>query len=225
MSQPNRRSIMTLYTNKMCPYCHRVRIVLAEKGIAAEFIEVDQKNVPEELLSINPYGSVPTLVDRDLILYESHIILEYLEERFPHPPLMPIYPVARARSRLMVNRVDRDWYSMMNTILANHPGADKARQDLRDSLVSIAPVFGDSPYFLSEEFTLVDCALAALLWRLPQMGVELEPTNVAAPIKNYMKQIFSRPSFHQSLTDAEKEFGDLPPMQVSTTRTVEIDAD
>ena len=206
---------MTLYTNKMCPYCHRVRIVLAEKGIVAEFIEIDTKNISEELLAINPYGTVPTLVDRDLILYRSHIILEYLEERFPHPPLMPIYPVARARNRLMMNRVDSDWYDMMNLIIKNKPGADKARQNLRDSLLSIAPVFADSSFFLSEEFTLVDCSLAALMWRLPQMGIELDHAQ-AGPVKEYMQKIFSRESFHQSLTDAEKELGELPPVPVAS---------
>ena len=207
MSQVNRRSIMTLYTNKMCPYCHRVRIVLAEKGIQAEFIEVDTQNLSEELLSINPYGTVPTLVDRDLILYESHIILEYLEERFPHPPLMPIYPVARARSRLMMNRVDRDWYSLMTKIYkGSSKEAAQARQDLQDSLVSVAPVFADSPYFLSEEFTLVDCSLAALFWRLPQLKIDLSGPHVR-PVHSYMKRIFSRDSFLQSLTDAEKELG------------------
>lgn len=209
MPLTNKRSVMTLYTNKMCPYSHRVRIVLAEKGVVAELIEADLDNKPEELLTINPYGTVPTLVDRDLILYESPIILEYLEERFPHPPLMPAYPVARARSRLMMNRVDRDWYTLMHKVLlGDKKSADKARQDLYDSLLSVAPVFSDSPYFLSDEFTLVDCSLAALLWRLPLMKIDL-PEQQARPINKYMKRVFARDSFQESLSDAERELGEI----------------
>lgn len=201
----NKRSVMTLFTNKLCPYSHRVRIVLAEKGITAEMVEVDLHNKPEELLELNPYGTVPTLVDRDLVLYESHIILEYLEERFPHPPLMPVYPVARGRSRLMMSRVDRDWYSLAKTILHEEgEEVSKARKDFADSLLSVAPVFADSPYFLSDEFTLVDCSLGALLWRLPLMGIEL-PAGPGKPILEYMHRVFNRDSFQQSLTDAERE--------------------
>ena len=205
----NKRSVMTLYTSKMCPYAHRVRIVLAEKGVFSELVEIDLDNKPEELLAINPYGTVPTLVDRDLILYESSIILEYLEERFPHPPLMPVYPVARARSRLMMNRIDRDWYSLMDTILrGDKKHAEQARKDLYDSLVSVTPVFSDSPYFLSDEFTLVDCSLAALLWRLPLMKIEL-PQEQGRSIVKYMKRVFARESFQTSLSDAEREFGEI----------------
>ena len=201
----NKRSVMTLFTNKLCPYAHRVRIVLAEKGVVAEFVEVDLDNKSDELLDLNPYGTVPTLVDRDLVLYQSNIILEYLEERFPHPPLMPVYPVARARNRLMMNRVDRDWYSLMHRILGDDKAAaDAARKELSDSLISVAPVFADSPYFLSEEFTLVDCSLAALLWRLPLLGIEL-PVSSAKPVLNYMERLFSRESFQASLSDAERE--------------------
>ena len=201
----NKRSVMTLFTNKLCPYAHRVRIVLAEKGVVAEFVEVDLDNKSDELLDLNPYGTVPTLVDRDLVLYQSNIILEYLEERFPHPPLMPVYPVARARNRLMMNRVDRDWYSLMRRILGDDKvEIDVARKELSDSLISVAPVFADSPYFLSEEFTLVDCSLAALLWRLPLLGIEL-PESSAKPVLNYMDRLFSRESFQASLSDAERE--------------------
>jgi len=178
---------------------------LAEKGVVAEFVEVDLDNKSDELLDLNPYGTVPTLVDRDLVLYQSNIILEYLEERFPHPPLMPVYPVARARNRLMMNRVDRDWYSLMRRILGDDKvEIDVARKELSDSLISVAPVFADSPYFLSEEFTLVDCSLAALLWRLPLLGIEL-PESSAKPVLNYMDRLFSRESFQASLSDAERE--------------------
>ena len=205
----NRRSTMTLYTNDLDPLCHRVRIVLAEKGVNTEFIEVDKADIPEELFEFNPYGSVPTLVDRDLVLYESTIVMEYLEERFPHPPLMPVYPVARARSRLMMSRVDRDWYSLANTIFTGSKDkANIARKELTESLLSVAPVFANSPYFLSDEFTLVDCSLAALLWRLPTLKINLQDKS-AKPILNYAKKLFERPSFEKSLTDAEREIHQL----------------
>lgn len=201
----NKRSVMTLFSNKLCPYAHRVRIVLAEKGVVAEIVEVDLDNKPDELMELNPYGTVPTLVDRDLVLYQSSIILEYLEERFPHPPLMPVYPVARARNRLMLNRVDRDWYTLMDVILTGEKKeAEVARKELYDSLLSVAPVFADSPYFLSDEYTLVDCGLSALLWRLPLMDIEL-PEQQGKSILKYMKNVFSRESFQASLSDAERE--------------------
>jgi RNA polymerase-associated protein len=198
----NKRSVMTLFTNKISHYSHRVRLVLAEKGVTVDFVEVDPNDRPEELMELNPYGMVPTLVDRDLVLYEANIIVEYLEERFPHPPLMPVYPVARARSRLMLSRIDRDWFSLVDKINKSQ-GADQARKDLYDSLLSVAPVFADSPFFLSEEFTLVDCSLATLLWRLPSLGIDLPETG--KPIMKYAKRLFARPTFQASLSDAEKE--------------------
>lgn len=201
----SRRSLMTLYTNKVCPYSHRVRIVLAEKGVIAEEVEVDPNYPNEDVASLNPYGTVPMLVDRDLVLYESNVILEYLEERFPHPPLMPVYPVSRARSRLMLIRLDRDWYSIADRI-EKGPEADKAaaRQELFESILSIAPVFADTPFFLSEEFTLVDCSLAALLWRLPYYGINL-PATEGRPVIQYADRLFKREAFIQSLSDAERE--------------------
>jgi RNA polymerase-associated protein len=201
----SRRSLMTLYTNKLCAYCHRVRIVLAEKGVTAELVEVDPAHPQEDLYELNPYGSVPMLVDRDLVLYESSVILEYLEERFPHPPLMPVYPVSRARSRLMMLRVDRDWYALAKQIMTgNGAEKDKARRELFDSLLSVAPVFSETPYFLSEEFSLVDCSLAALLWRLPLLEIQLSKAT-AKPILDYADRLFRRESFIQSLSDAERE--------------------
>jgi RNA polymerase-associated protein len=202
----SRRSLMTLFSNKVCPWCHRVRIVLAEKGITPEIIEVDLENLPEELLELNPYSTVPTLVDRDLVLYEPNIILEYLEERFPHPPLMPIYPVTRARSRLMMLRIDRDWYAPMKRILDGKKDVQElARKELVESLLSISSVFCDYSFFLSEEFSLVDCSLAAMLWRLPSMGIDLTKYDHAKPILKYMDRMFKRESFVQSLSDAERE--------------------
>jgi RNA polymerase-associated protein len=199
-----KRSVMTLYSGSLCPYSHRVRIVLAEKGVSVDILNVDVDNPPEELLELNPYQSVPTLVDRDLVLYQSNIIMEYLDERFPHPPLLPVYPVARAKSRLMMFRIERDWYSLLNQILSPEGGnADAARKELRDNLVALAPLFGNMPYFMSEEFSLVDCYLAPLLWRLPALEIEL-PTQAAA-IKTYSKRLFQRESFQASLTESERE--------------------
>ena len=206
----NRRAIMTLYSGALDPYSHRARIVLAEKGVTYDLIEVDGDERPDELAEINPYSTVPTLVDRDLVLYESEIIMEYLDERFPHPPLMPVYPVARARSRLMMHRVNRDWYSLMNKILENQGQgveADQARKELRDSIISVAPLFNEMPFFLSEEFSLVDCCIAPLLWRLRALGIEL-PIE-ARGIKEYAARIFSREPFQISLTQAEMSLKEI----------------
>ncbi len=201
----SRRALMTLYTNKLCPSCHRVRFVLSEKGISADMVEIDPNHPQEDLYELNPYGTVPMLVDRDLVLYESNVILEYLEERFPHPPLMPVYPVARARSRLMMLRIDRDWYQLaMKVIKGTEPEKKVARRELYDSLLSVAPVFAENPFFLSDEFSLVDCSLGALLWRLPALGIEL-PKLEAKPIIDYANRIFKREAFSSSLSDAERE--------------------
>lgn len=200
----NKRSVMTLYTDPGDSYCHRIRLVLAEKGINAEIIEVLPGELPEDLLHLNPYGTVPVIVDRDLVLYEPNIIAEYLDERFPHPPLLPVYPVARAKHRQMMHRIERDWYSLMKKI-ENYPEkeAKSARKQLLDSLLSVAPLFAGKPYFMSDEFTLVDCCIAPLLWRLPKLGLELP--NTAKSIKAYMQRVFDRPTFKTSLTEVEQE--------------------
>lgn len=202
----NKRSVMTLYSGKTDAYSHRTRIVLAEKGVTVDIIDIDSTSKAiEELASYNPYGTIPTLVDRDLVLYKSEIIMEYLDERFPHPPLMPVYPVAKGRTRLMIHRVNHDWYSCMDRILApeGQPKViEQARKNLSDSLTSVIPVFADMPYFLSEEFSLIDCCIAPLLWRLPILGVQL-PVQ-AQPILNYAERVFQRDSFQLSLTDAER---------------------
>ena len=185
---------------KDCPYCHQVRIVLEEKGVVADFVDISDQEHHEELLELNPYGTVPTLVDRDLVLYQTQIVLEYLEERFPHPPLMPVYPVARGRTRLMMARIDSDWYALVHKILSpNSSEKEKnaARKDLLDSLLAVLPVFTESPFFLSEEFSLVDCSLAALLWRLPVLGIEIPAQGKA--ISKYAKRLFDRESFKATL--------------------------
>lgn len=201
-----KRSTMTLYSGTNDPYSHRVRIVLAEKGVTVDIVDVNESNKAiEELASYNPYGSIPTLVDRDLVLYKSEIIMEYLDERFPHPPLMPVYPVSKGRTRLMMHRVNLDWYSQMDTILHAHddPNAvDEARKNLTASLTSITPVFAEMPFFISEEFSLIDCCIAPLLWRLESLDVKLP--DQARAINNYAERVFQREAFQASLTETER---------------------
>ena len=200
----NKRSIMTLFSDTIDIYSYQARIVLAEKGVGVEISYTDPSNLPEDLLELNPYGTVPTLVDRELVLYNSHIIMEYLDERFPHPPLMPVYPVSRGQSRLMMHRIEQDWYSLAARIFRGEGDVESARNDLREALLALAPVFGEMPYFMSEEFSLVDCYLAPLLWRLPALGIELNGAG-SKEINAYMNRIFSRSSFKASLTDQERE--------------------
>ena len=202
-----RRSSMTLFSDPMCQYSHRVRIVLAEKGVTVDIEDIDSKSVTEEILEANPYGTLPTLVDRDLALYESNVVMEYLDERFPHPPLLPVYPVARAESRLWIYRIERDWCVLIDQIKASPDGkkADAARKEFRESLVTIAGIFEEMPYFMSEEFTLVDCCLAPMLWRLPELEISLPNNRHVKPLHEYMERLFERPSFQESLTDLERE--------------------
>ncbi len=202
-----KRSTMTFFSDAASHYSHRVRIVLAEKGVTVDIIDVDPQNLPEEVSELNPYNNLPTLVDRDLALYESKVMMEYLDERFPHPPLLPVYPVARGESRQFIYRIERDWCRLVDEILSDGDAkaTDKARKDLRDSLLTIAPIFAEKPFFMSDEFTLVDCCLAPILWRLPQLGVELPQTRQSKPLLDYMERLFERPSFQESLTEKERE--------------------
>lgn len=197
----NKRAVMTLFSGANDMYSHQVRIVLAEKGVNVDIHYVTPDNMPEDLYEVNPYGNVPTLIDRELGLYRANIINEYLDERFPHPPLMPVYPVARGRCRLMMDRIENDWYSLARKI---EDGDDSARQELKEQILAIAPIFAEEPYFMSEEFSLVDCYLAPLLWRLPAWGIELNGA-AAKDIKTYMLRVFERESFQASLTDVEKD--------------------
>ncbi len=203
-----KRSSMTFFSDGTSHYCHRVRIVLAEKGVTVDIVDVNPDELPEELAELNPYNSLPTLLDRDLALYESKVMMEYLDERFPHPPLLPVYPVARGQCRLWMYRIERDWCSLVDMIESGKGGEkalEKARKDLRDSLVSVAPIFAEMPFFMSEEFTLVDCCLTPILWRLPSMGVQLPQTKQTKPLLDYMDRMFEMPSFQASLSDQEAE--------------------
>jgi len=203
-----KRSSMTFYSDGNSHYSHRVRIVLAEKGVAVETIDVDPDNKPEDLATLNPYNTLPTLVDRDLVLYEADIMMEYLDERFPHPPLFPVYPVARAQSRLWIYRIRKDWCTMVDSIIAGSgtpSQLDKMRKELRESLISIAPIFGEKPYFMSDEFTIVDCVVCPILWRLPVMGIDLGKSKAAKLLLDYRDRLFERESVMASLSEQEKE--------------------
>ena len=201
----NKRSIMTFYSDALDIYCHRVRIVLAEKGVNVEIIDVNLSDKPEDLAQLNPYNSVPTLVDRDLVIYESRIIMEYLDERFPHPPLMPVYPVARAENRQLIFRIDRELYSLFHNIhnAEDENVASLARKRLREAIISLEPVFNQKSYFLADEFSMVDCCMGALLWRLPRLGIDVHHEIKA--IQNYCQRVFDRKSFRESLSEAEQE--------------------
>lgn len=195
---------MKLYTTSKSIDCHRARIVLAEKEIVHEMIETDPRKLPEDLIDLNPYYSLPTLIDRDLVLYHSRVIMEYLEERFPHPPLMPVGPVARAQTRLALFRVENDWYPLADIIeTKGEKAVTKARKELTESIMATADIFSAMPYFLSENFSLVDASIAPLLWRLPHYGIEL-PKSSKSIIK-YADSIFEREGFQVSLTEAERE--------------------
>ena len=199
-----RRSVMTLFSDPQSLYSHRVRIVLFEKSVTCEIVDVDPLHLPEDVIDLNPYGTVPTLVDRELALYDSRIICEYLDERFPHPPLLPVDPVSRASTRLYIYRVEQDWYRLVDQILLGGKPATKARKELRESLTAAAPIFAHKPFFMSEEFTLVDASIAPLLWRLPALGVELAG-QALRQINAYAGPMFTRPGFIASLTEAERD--------------------
>jgi stringent starvation protein A len=200
----NRRSVMTLFSSTTDPESHRVRLVFAEKGITVEVVDVDGNNKPEDLIDLNPYNSVPTLVDRELVLYDPRTIMEYLDERFPHPPLMPVDPVSRARARVALYRIEKDWYQQLPALESKSEKVfTKARKILRDSLTASAEVFGAKPFFLSDEFSLVDATIIPVLWRLKHYRVELP--RQAKPVMQYAARMFARESFKASLTDAERE--------------------
>lgn len=186
-------------------YSHRIRLILAEKNVECEFIAVRRGECPRQLAEHNPYGTVPTLMDRDLVLYGTEVLMEYLEERYPHPPLLPAYPVTRGQSRLLMHRIGRDWCTLVDAILQAAPGADLAvaRKELRESLTGVAPIFAENPFFLSDDFSLVDCCLLPILWRLPRLGIELP--RAAKPLQDYMDRMFARDSFRSSLSVTERE--------------------
>lgn len=198
-SAANKRSIMTLFSNDADIYCHQVRIVLAEKGVAYETEIVEPQVISEDLMELNPYGTIPTLVDRELVLFNSRIIMEYLDERFPHPPLMPVYPVARGKSRLLMLRIEQDWYSVLaRAEKGSEEQRERALRQLKEEILAISPIFNQHDYFMSDEFSLIDCYVAPLLWRMQTLGVEFTGAGSKA-VKAYMARVFERDSFLQSL--------------------------
>ncbi len=200
-----RRSIMTLYADARDPVGHGVRIVLAEKDVNAEVDFVDHETKPEDLNDLNPYHGILTLIDRDLVLYDPQIMMEYLDERYPHPPLMPVDPVSRANNRQFRYRVMRDLYGALHDIDEGSAAAgERARKTLRDNLLAIAPIFAQHPYFLSGEYSLVDCCLAPLLWRLDHYGIKLGP--LSKPLVRYAETLFARDAFRASLSPAERRY-------------------
>ena len=201
----NRRSLMVLYSDKVSRLGHAVRIVLAEKDVNVEINYTDDETKPEILNELNPYNSILTLIDRDLVLYDPQIIMEYLDERFPHPPLMPVDPVSRASNRQLRYRVMSDLYSVLVDIdNDNEIAAANAKKILRDNLTAIAPVFSQTPYFMSEDYTLVDCCIAPLMWRLTQYGIKLPLSG--KPLQEYANRLFERQAFNTSLSSEEKEY-------------------
>lgn len=206
-SAVSKRSAMTLFSDSTSHYSHRVRIVLAEKGVSVDLVEGADGVPVAELGDLNPYNTMPTLIDRELILYESKVMMEYLDERFPHPPLLPVYPVARAASRLFMYRVERDWCSLVDTIFRSSKASDVAvaRRDLGESLTALSPIFSDKPFFMSDEFTLVDCCVAPILWRLTALGVDIKQSKQTKPLFDYTERLFGRESFQESLSIQERE--------------------
>lgn len=195
--------MMTLYSGTTCPFSHRCRIVLFEKGMDFQVIDVDLTNKPEDLAVINPYNRVPVLVERDLVLYEANIINEYIDERFPHPQLMPADPVMRARARLFLHNFEDQLFDHIGDIESgNAKAADKARAVVRDNLTQIAPIFSKQEYMLGDEFSMLDVAIAPLLWRLEHYGIELPKQ--AAPLLKYAERIFFRPAYIEAMTPSEK---------------------
>ena len=203
---------MALFSDLDDHYCQRVRIVLEEKGISSEIIDTDKNNLNAEILEVSPYSTLPVLVDRDVALYDSVTLMEYLDERFPHPPLLPVYPVARANIRLYIKRIENDWCSLFDRLIDENlkPAEEKKlKTQLKSLIVAANPIFKEKPFFMNDEFSLVDCCIAPILWRLPQVGIEIPNDAKNKPVNQYMKRVFTRVSFINSLTELEREIRSL----------------
>ena len=206
----DKQFILKLYSAPSCPQCHRVRFVLSEKELDHETILVEGNNRPPELADINPYNSVPTLIDRDIILYDARIILEYLDERYPHPPLIPADPITRANFRQALHHIEVDWYSQVKKLSSPSKRiADSAKNAMNEILMSNAALFKAHNYFWDDEFSILDCSIAPVLWRLPDLKADL-PKRSSHPIRRYAQRIFERPSFRKSLTEVEAEISNIP---------------
>ena len=202
------RNTLTLFSARDCVVCHRVRLVLAAKGVTYEIIPVDTANPPEDLVDLNPYHSVPTLVERDLVLYAASVVCEYLDERYPHPPLMPVDPLSRARIRLATQRIEHDWVPAVQTIQSGTKAQiEVARKRVKELLMQALPLFKASKFFLNPEMSLADCAMAPIVWRLPSLGIELNKD--LKVIDDYGMRIFRNTGFMRSLTPEEKVLREL----------------
>jgi len=200
----SRKSVMTLFSSPTCAMSHCARLVLHEKGVTADIEYFDASEPPEDLLELNPNGTSPTLIERDLVLYDSRVIMEYLDERFPHPPLHQMDPVSRANARMLIKRIDQDWYQLLDEIQnSGEKKSARAKKMLKESLLAAAPVFDAAPYFMSEEYSLIDCAIAPLLWRLHSVGIDF--ATLGKGITAYANRLFSRKAFQDSLSSLEKE--------------------
>ena len=199
---------MILYSDRDNHYAHRVRIVLAEKDITCEIREFDTEDVSDEILAMSNTHQLPILVDRDLNLSDTGVIMEYLDERFPHPPLLPVYPVSRASCRELMLRIDREWCPLVDQILNSRMTKKKemqVKEELVQQLATISPTFKEFAFFMNEDFTLVDCYLAPILWRLPSMGINLPYNKHLKPLLDYQAKLFDRPGFNDSLTTIERD--------------------
>ena len=208
----NKRTSMALFSDPSDHYCQRVRIVLEEKGISSEIIDTDKNNINAEILEVSPYSSLPVLVDRDVALYDSVTLMEYLDERFPHPPLLPVYPVARANIRLYIKRIANDWCTIFDRLVdekLKQAEEKKLKKQLKALIVAANPIFKEKPFFMNEEFSLVDCCIAPILWRLPQDGIEIPNDAKNKPVNEYMKKVFTRDAFIRRLTELEREIRSL----------------
>ena len=209
MASLRMRNTLTLFSSVDDVLCHRARLVLAAKGVTYELVPVDPQNPPEDLIDLNPYHSVPTLVERDLVLYAASVVSEYLDERYPHPPLMPIDPLSRARLRLAMLRIEHDWVPQVQAVqFGTKQQAEAGRKRLKELLTAAVPLFKASKFFLNNEMSLADCAMAPIIWRLHALGVPLPSDGKA--IEDYGNRIFRSPGFVRSLTSQEKSLRDLP---------------
>jgi len=201
----NRRSMMGLFSGNTCIRSHQVRFVLREKGITTDIQNVGGKKVPEDLIALNPYASIPTLTDRELVIYDSGVIIEYLDERYPHPPLMPVSPVDRAKVRLALVSLEADIVSTAIQLDAElgTKNENSLRKKLKSMLNASLDLFSSNKYFLNDELTVIDCVLAPILWRLEYFGISLGKEQKA--ITDYMERVFSRETFQDSLSEDEEE--------------------
>ena len=202
------RTSMALFSDPLDHYSHRVRIVMAEKGVTGEIIDSNLDSLSNELLEVSPYAELPVLVDRDVCLYDSVVLMEYLDERFPHPPLLPVYPVSRAEIRLFIQRIQKDWCEMFDNLISaklSDSELKKIRQEFKSQIIALSPILKEKPFFMSEDFSLVDCCIAPILWRLPLIGIELQKDTKTKPIYAYMQKIFTKPCFINSLSELERD--------------------